>query len=226
MSLRERLIKTGAIAAVVVLVIAPVLDRVLFPEPDPPASAYPTVGQVFHSETEGFTQRVLRIDDEYIWSELVLHPHAPGPPAHVHTTFAERFIVAAGEVSMVVDGETRVLHAGEEFLVEPGVAHQPFNASETEAIVRGPLTPDYALPRDFSVFLTQAYGFFDESPANGRPPRALLQMSRFSPRYDSWLAGPPVFMQRALYWVLGPAARVMGYRSYYERYAPGRDISE
>ena len=220
MSLRERLIKTGTVGAVAVLVVAPLLDRVVFPEPDPPSSAYPAVGQVFHSETEGFTQRVLRIDDVYIWSELILHPHAPGPPAHVHTTFAERFIVAEGEVSMVVDGETHVLRAGEEFLVEPGVAHQPFNATGTEAIVRGPLTPDYALPRDFAVFLTQAYGFFDESPANNRPPRALLQMSRFSPRYDSWLGGPPVFAQRATYWVLGPIARLMGYRSYYERYSP------
>ena len=89
-------------------------------------------------------------------------------------SIAERFIVAEGEVSMVVDGETKVLRAGEEFLVEPGVAHQPFNATGAEAIVRGPLTPEYALPRDFGVFLTKAYGFFDESQANGRPPKALL----------------------------------------------------
>ena len=84
----------------------------------------------------------------------------------------------------------------------------------------GPLTPDYALPRDFGVFLTQAYGFFDESPANGRLPRSLLQMSRFSPRYDSWIGGPPVFLQRGLYWMISPIARGLGYRSYYERYSP------
>ena len=139
MSLRERLIKAGAILAVVLMLVAPVLDRVVFPEPDPPPSAYPTVRQVFHSQAEGFTQRVVKIDGEHIWSELTLHPHAPGPPTHVHTTFAERFIVAEGEVSLVVNGETKVLHAGEEFLVEPGVAHQPFNGSGMPAIVRGPL---------------------------------------------------------------------------------------
>ena len=219
MSLREQSIKAGVLLTVAVVVVAPVLDRVVFPEPDPPPSAYPTVGQVFHSKTEGFTQRVVKIDDEYIWSELILHPNAPGPPAHVHTTFAERFIVAEGEVSMVVDGETKVLRAGEEFLIEPGVTHRPFNASAKEAVVRGPMTPAYALPRDFGVFLTQAYGFFDEAPANGRPPRALLQMSRFAPRYDSWLGGPPVLLQRGLFWVVGPMARVLGYRSYYERFA-------
>ena len=220
MSLREWLIKAGVILTAVVVLVAPVLDRVVFPEPDPPPSAYPTVGQVFHSEAEGFTQRVVQIDDEYIWSELTLHPHAPGPPAHVHTTFAERFIVAEGEVSVMVNGDTKVLRAGEEFLVEPGVTHRPFNASGMAAIVRGPETPDYALPRDFGVFLTQAYGFFDESPANARPPRALLQMSRFAPRYDSWLGGPPVLLQRGLFWIVGPIARVLGYRSYYERFAP------
>ena len=155
MAIGERLTKAGAVVALVVLVVAPLVDRIVFPEADLPPSAYPTVGQVFQSETEGFTQRVVRIDDEFIWSELILHPHAPGPPAHVHTTFAERFIVAEGEVSMQVDGETKVLRAGEEFLVEPGVAHRPFNATGTEAIVLGPLTPDYALPRDFGVFLTQ-----------------------------------------------------------------------
>ena len=220
MSLRERLIKGGVMVIVVVVLVAPLLDRLVFPEPDLPPSAYPTVGQVFHSETEGFTQRVVKIDDEHIWSELTLHPNAPGPPAHVHTTFAERFIVAKGEVSMELNGEIKVLRAGEEFLVEPGVAHRPFNASDREAIVRGPTTAAYALPRDFGVFLTQVYGFFDESPANARPPRVVLQMSRFTPRYDSWIGGPPVLLQRGLFWIVGPFARVLGYRSYYERFAP------
>ena len=217
---RPWLSMTAAGVALMLVLVAPVLDRFVFPEPDPLPSAYPTVGQVFQSEAEGFSQRVVKMDDEYVWSELTLHPHAPGPPAHVHTTFAERFIVAKGEVSLLVDGETMIVRAGEEFLVEPRVPHKPFNASGTEAIVLGPETSAYALPRDFGVFLTQAYGFFDESPANGRPPRVLLQMSRFSPRYDSWHSGAPVLLQRGLYWVLGPIARVLGYRSYYEHYAP------
>ena len=70
------------------------------------------------------------------------------------------------------------------------------------------------------MFLTQVYGFFDESPANGRLPRALLQMSRFAPRYDSWLGGPPVLLQRGLFWTVAPIARVLGYRSSYPRFAP------
>ena len=37
----------------------------------------------------------------------------------------------------------------------------------------------------------------------------------------TWIPiGPPVFLQRGLYWMLSPIARVLGYQSYYERYSP------
>ncbi len=193
----QRRWRIGVAAVVTVFgVVAPVVDRFVFPEANPPVWAYPAEGQVFHSQAEGFSQRIVTIDDDLIWSELTLHPHAPGPPAHLHTTFAERFIVVKGEVSILVEDETKVVRVGEEFVVEPGTVHKPFNATGEEAVVRGPNTAAYGLPRDFGVFLTQAYGFFDESPDNGRAPLALFQMSRFSPRYDSWPAGPPVFVQR------------------------------
>ena len=205
---------------VLLLVVGPLLDRVVFPEPEAGLEFVPKVGQVFHSKSEGFTQRIMRHQTGLIWSELTLRPHAPGPPLHVHTTFAERFRVQRGTVAVLADGEVVHLHAGEEFLIEPGVVHKPFNPTQEEAIVSGPLTPEYALPDRFGIFLAQAYGFFDAAPENGLLPRALLQMSRFSPAYDSWLGGPPVALQRALYWVIGPIARLLGYRSYYPRYAP------
>ena len=216
----RKLIRVAVIGLLLVVVVVPVVDRFVIPEPDPPAWAYPAVNQVFHSDSEGFSQRIVKIDGDYIWSELTLHPRAPGPPPHIHRTFAERFIVVEGEVSILVDGDITVVRSGEEFLVEPGVLHKPFNATDQTAVVRGPNTPAYGLPREFGVFLTQAYGFFDESPANGQLPRALLQMSRFSPRYDSWPGGPPMVLSRGMFWVVGPWARVLGYRSFYDRFAP------
>ena len=59
------------IAAVVTVfgVVAPVLDRFVFPEGNPPAWAYPVEGQVFHSQEEGFSQRIVKIDDDLVWSE-------------------------------------------------------------------------------------------------------------------------------------------------------------
>ena len=188
------------------------------PEPRAPESYYPGVGEVLQSRAEGFTQKIIKADGNHIWLELIIAPHAPGPPAHVHTTFAETFAVVQGDLSLLVGDQVKVVHAGEEYTVTPGTPHRPFNPTENEVIVRGPLTPKYAIPRDFGLFLNQMYGFMDESPAHTKPPAILLQMSIFAPRYDAWLAKPPVVMQRVLYALLRPIARALGYRSYYARF--------
>ena len=197
-----------------------VLDQIVFPEPVPDESYYPPVGYVFASKMEGFEQRILKREDGLFWLELTLRPNAPGPPEHIHTSFSERFIVAEGTLSLLADGEIRELGPSESFLVSPGTPHKPFNQTNKPVVVRGPLTKEYGIPEPFSVFLTQVYGFFDEDPANKQVPKALLQMSRFSPVYDSWVADPPVPAQRLLFHTIGPTARLLGYRRHYPRFKP------
>lgn len=208
----------GFIAAYVL--IGALLDRVVFPEAEPGEDYYPREGQVFVSKSEGFRQTVMKRENGLVWTELTLEPHAPGPPEHIHTTFPEKFIVAEGTLSLMANGEKKLLRPGESLLIPPGTPHRPFNETGSPVVVKAPLTPEYALPEQFSVFLTQAYGFFDESESNSQPPAALLQMSRFSPKYDSWLASPPIFLQKTLYFAIAPTARLAGYRTYYEKYKP------
>lgn len=200
--------------------VGALLDNVLYPEAEPGSDYYPREGQVFVSKSEGFRQTVLKREGGLVWSELVLEPYAPGPPEHIHGSFPENFIVAEGTLSLLVGGEKKLLRAGESMLVPPGTPHRPFNETDSRVIVRGPLTPEYGIPERFSVFLTQAYGFFDESESNSQMPKVLLQMSRFSPKYDLWLAAPPIFLQKTVFFVIGPTARLLGYRNHYEKYKP------
>ena len=218
--MKKKLSRALFLLVLIYLVGGAVLDQWIFPEPPPDESYYPPVGYVFASEAEGFDQRILKREGGLFWLELTLRPNAPGPPEHIHTSFPEKFIVAEGTLSLLADGEVQELGPSETFLVRPGVPHKPFNQTDQPVVVRGPLTEGYGIPEPFSVFLTQVYGFFDEDPANGKPPRVLLQMSRFSPRYDSWLAGPPLFAQRLLFQIIGPTARLLGYRACYRRFAP------
>jgi mannose-6-phosphate isomerase-like protein (cupin superfamily) len=206
--------------ALLLLVIAPLLDRVVFPEPAPGPELVPPAGYVFHSELEGVTMEILEHKDGLLWVEAKLRPYAPGPPLHVHTKFPELFRCERGVISMQVGDKVVELHPGEEYLVPPGVPHHPFNATGEEAVMRGTESPAYALPAQFGIFLSQAYGFFDENPKNMVPPRVILQMSRFAPTFDSWLATPPLPIQKATFWVLGPIARLLGYRTHYAKYAP------
>ena len=218
----KRFLLAISMLALAYIFIGALLDRVVFPEAEPGPHYYPRENQSFVSGSEGFRQTVLKREGGRAWVELVLEPRAAGPPEHVHTVFAGHFIVAEGTLSLLVNGEKRRVRAGESLLVTPGARHKPFNETDARVVVRGPLTPEYAMPERFLVFLTQAYGFFDESESNGRPPKALLQMSRFSPKYDVWLGGPPVFLQKALFFMIGPTARLLGYRSQYEKYVPTR----
>ena len=214
------IVKTSTSLLALYVIGGVAVDQLVFPEPAPDESYYPPVGYVFASESEGFEQRILKREEGSFWLELTLRPAASGPPEHIHTSFSERFMVAEGMLSLLVNGEVMELGPSESFLVSPGTPHKPFNQTNQLVVVRGPLTEEYGIPEPFSIFLTQAYGFFDEDPANQRAPTALLQMSRFSPVYDSWLADPPVPVQRLLFHTIGPTARLLGYRSYYPRFKP------
>jgi quercetin dioxygenase-like cupin family protein len=205
------------------ILIGSLLDKVIFPETEPGPDYYPREGQMFVSKSEGFRQNILKRENGFVWMELMLEPHAQGPPEHIHTSLPENFIVTEGTLSLLVDGEKKILKPGESLLVNPGTPHKPFNETDSPVIVKPPLTPEYALAEEFTVFLTQAYGFFDESESNRQPPKALLQMSRFSPKYELWLASPPPFLQKAFYFVIGPTARLLGYQTYYEKYKPRRE---
>lgn len=200
--------------------VGALLDKVIFPEAPPGADFYPRENQSFVSKTEGFHQTIVKRENGMVWSALVLEPYAPGPPEHIHGSFPENFIVAEGTLSLMVNGEKKILRAGESLLVPPGTPHRPFNETGSRVVVASPTTPEYAIPEKFSVFLTQAYGFFDESERHSQPPQVLLQMSRFSPEYDLWLASVPVSLQKSLYFVIGPTARLLGYRQYYDKYKP------
>ena len=216
----KRILKVPLSVLALYLFAGAVLDQIIFLEPAPDDSYYPPVGYTFASEMEGFEQRILKREDGLFWLELTLRPNAPGPPEHIHTSFSERFIVAEGTLSLLADGEVRELGLSESFLVSPGTPHKPFNQTNKPVVVRGPLTKEYGIPEPFSVFLMQVYGFFDEDPANKQAPKAILQMSRFSPVYDSWLADLPVPAQRLLFHAIGPTARLLGYRTHYPRFRP------
>ncbi len=159
-----RLFLSIAAAALVALaIVGPFLDRVVFPEPAPGPEYIPAVGQVFHSVSEGFTQRIVKHEGGLLWSELTMRAHAPGPPPHIHAAFAERFRVEKGTVAIRLADEVVELHAGEEYLVKPGTLHKPFNPTGEEAVISGSTT-DYALPGTLRNLPLPSLWFLRRSP--------------------------------------------------------------
>lgn len=54
----------------------------------------------------------------------------PGPPPHYHSQFSEVFLVTEGEMEFVINGEPRIVKAGESVDLAPGTVHTFSNNSE------------------------------------------------------------------------------------------------
>jgi hypothetical protein len=57
-------------------------------------------GDVFESQVEGYRNLVQRLENNQVWLEITLAPHAKGPPEHLHLGFDEVFTVRQGRVRL------------------------------------------------------------------------------------------------------------------------------
>lgn len=186
---------------------------VLFPEPKPDTDNYFKPGDTFGSETGGTKFTVLREEGEKLRLKLIFVPHAEGPPVHIQTEWDEIYKIKSGHLTLLWEGEEKELGPGDEVTIPRGVPHKPFNPTDE------PVVCEVIMPKQFVVYLSQVYGFIDGSEKNTRPPRIIFQMALSNQYFDSYLGdGPPVFVQKTLNFLLIPIARLIGYKSFYERY--------
>ncbi len=194
---------------------------VIFPETKPDPKQYVKPGDRFGSTSVGDELTVIDKEGDYLRVQLAFAPRAEGPPLHIHSGWDERFKTQSGKLGLIVNGEKKALEPGESTTVRKGIAHKPYNADD------GPTVAESSMPAVFVMYLSQVYGFIDEDEKNLRPPRILLQMALFNQYFDSYLGdGPPVFIQKIQNVLLIPAARLLGYRSFYEKYRIPKSGSE
>jgi mannose-6-phosphate isomerase-like protein (cupin superfamily) len=130
---------------------------------------------------------------------------------HVHPRADERFAVRSGRLMVMLDGKEHHLEAGEDILVPRGRPHFFANASGGTTEMTVELRPAQQHVRFFANFASLAQnrpGWF--SPT-GMPH--LLLMALVLHRYPDHLYGArlPVRLQKLLFAVLAPLARLRGY---------------
>ncbi len=74
--------------------------------------------------------------------EIVVPPHTPGPPQHVHEKHDEGFYVVSGTVRFTVGEQTHDAPARTLVMVPPGVPHTFENPGDEPAILINTFTPD------------------------------------------------------------------------------------
>ena len=69
------------------------------------------------------------ISEDYDLVSIATPPGVPGPPPHRHLSYKEAFIIIEGEMEFMIDGETKVLRAGESIAIPPNTLHTFNNLS-------------------------------------------------------------------------------------------------
>ena len=210
----------GAIGIIgLYLIFGIVINEYVFPAATPDYANYFLPGDKLVSKYEGFDQTILGIKNGYLHTRLVVAPNAAGPPEHFHENFTETFTVKNGTLSMLVNGEKRILKAGETISVPPMTKHKPFNETAEPVLVES--DDEKTLPVEFGYHLSQLYGIMDTFPNGISMPQMMMQFAVYGTEADSYIAdGPSLGTQKAMRVIMAPTARLLGYKNYYEEYKP------
>lgn len=139
----------------------------------------------------------------------------PSIPLHKHLKCEERFEVIIGHLGVVLDGERRVLEAGEQVLIPPGTPHTFWNAGQGELRFITDVRP----PGELQTYWETVFGLAQDGKVgrNGLPN--LLQLAVVAPYADSYDPKAPVAVTKALVAVLGRIGRLLGYKAKYAKYS-------
>src|SRR6476469_1284399 len=73
--------------------------------------------------------------------EAIFNAHSKEPVAHYHPVQEEDFIVLAGQLTVRINEQLKVLHVGDRLHIAPNVVHAMWNNSDEKAIVNWQVRP-------------------------------------------------------------------------------------
>jgi quercetin dioxygenase-like cupin family protein len=145
-------------------------------------------------------------------------------PAHVHTAYMETFEILKGRARYRLGSETKTASAGERVAMPPMVPHvHPWSDSDEELHVRQVADANPPDLRGLNASLQAAItiqGLAKAGRVNAKGLPSLLQLGVLidTTMPATYLAGPPIALQRVLFGTLGWLGRLAGYRPAYREY--------
>jgi mannose-6-phosphate isomerase-like protein (cupin superfamily) len=136
---------------------------------------------------------------------------------HLHPHQEERFIIMAGEAHFTLDGEPRVVGAGETIVVPMGVRHSEANPGSVEIAGVVELRPALHSREMHEAFAGLAAE--GKTTPRGAPKNPLqLGATLWHFRHESRVTSPPIWVQNFVLPPLWALAKVFGVRPYYDRW--------
>jgi quercetin dioxygenase-like cupin family protein len=132
---------------------------------------------------------------------------------HYHPALVECFTPVDGELTVKRNGQISILRQGETAVIQPGVWHDWWNASDHDARVRVEITPGERFAHMIETFYGLArLGYTDRK---GMPYPLQLALCAEEFRDVIVFRSPPLMLQRMTFGALTPIALWRGYRATY-----------
>jgi mannose-6-phosphate isomerase-like protein (cupin superfamily) len=133
------------------------------------------------------------------------------PPEHLHPSQQESFEVVSGLLGIRVNGHQQVLQVGEKMVVPPGTPHTIWRAGEGETHVLVEFRP----ARQTEDFFETMFALARDGKTNAQGNPGVLQFAAGALTYGMYVTKPPISFQKAVFAVLGPLARALGYQRHH-----------
>jgi quercetin dioxygenase-like cupin family protein len=182
-------------------------------------------GDVYENKITREYAVVLRGTEDRGGRPMIVHltarPGAAVVGEHVHPNLRERFTVVSGRLEAKVAGTLYRLGAGQSIMIEPGVAHDWWNPSDSEdahvlvELEDGPGAATGNLAR-FELMIATLFGLANDGKVDAKGRPSLLQAAVTAQEFADVI----VFTQpwRAMVDVVAPLARLLGYKATYPEY--------
>jgi quercetin dioxygenase-like cupin family protein len=169
--------------------------------------------EILENPVTGESLQVLESNAQTFKARYALRPHGEIAGEHVHPHREQLISVLAGELHVRIEGEHRIVRAGETALVPPGARHFQWNPSDVEAIVVEEIRPAGRMHDFFKVLFGLARD--GKTDAQGYPP-PMLAAALFSEFKDS--VRPAPLGVRLMITMLRPLAQAIGQRRQFDKY--------
>jgi quercetin dioxygenase-like cupin family protein len=160
-----------------------------------------------------FLETGAETDGELVRIDSYNPPTGVPEPEHVHPFQESGTEVISGLLWFRIGGEERLVKAGESVTIPANTPHNFWNGGEKETHHIAWFRP--ALKID--LFFEMLFGLAQDGKLNDKGLPSLLQLAVGVPYFgdEIRLTSPPWAVQRAIFAVLAPVGRVLGYRAQY-----------
>ena len=177
-------------------------------------------GQVVENPVTG-ERVVVRVGTEDSAGELLVadayvRPGGAVAGEHVHPAIEEYFTVVCGRVGFRLDGRETIARLGQRLHVPAGTAHDWWNAEEEEALITVEIRPG----ERFEEMVSNLFGLAQDGKTDAKGMPNILQVALFAREFRDvlYFTKPPRPVQKVLFGLLAPLARLAGYRGSYPEY--------